>query len=221
MVPTYARAMRAGAVARHSKPTKAVAAYRPGGHLGGDRGSRTAALLGLQQASGNGAVAQLLASYDGGATNVSLHGRTWGNFDGGTSNVSKVKARRASGCECTGDDPCYEVTGVLAVTYRVDVTIEMPEVPSGLTPCQERRVREFLRDVLGPHEQEHARRLRAYNGTTVRPFSAKDCGRDGAMTAAQLKAQELHDAEAAQRAADADASSLAIDPFQRTIDLDC
>lgn len=180
-------------------------------------------LLGLQEAAGNGAVARLVAAYagSGSGVSVSLHGRTWGDYDGGTSTVSKVKAVKAKGCDCTGDEPCYQVSGVLKVDYHVDVTIEMPEMPDGLSACQQKRVQDFLSNVLGPHEREHARRIRAYNGTTVRPFVAKDCGRDAAMTAAQAKAQEMHDTEAAQRSADADKSSLSIDPFDKTIDLDC
>jgi hypothetical protein len=190
---------------------------------GGDRGSQVATLVALQRQLGNQSVSRLLAAYagSGSGVSVSLHGRTWGDYDGGTGTVSKVKAVKAAGCECTGDDPCYQVSGVLKVDYHVDVTIEMPEMPDGLSTCQQRRVQDFLTNVLGPHEREHARRLRAYNGTTVRPFSAKDCGRDAAMTAAQAKAQEMHDTEAAQRSADADASSLAIDPFDKKIDLDC
>ena len=41
-------------------------------------------------------------------------------------------------------------------------------MPGGLSDCQERRVRDFLRNVLGPHEQEHARLLQTYDGTTSR-----------------------------------------------------
>lgn len=188
-----------------------------------DHGSQVRTLVALQETSGNQAVSRLVAAYagNGSAGSVSLHGKTYGSYDGGASTVSKLRATKAAGCDCTGDDPCYQVSGVLKVDYHVDVTIEMPEVPGGLSKCQQKRVQDFLTHVLGPHEQEHARRLRAYNGTTVRPFSAKECGRDAAMTAAQDKAQEMHTTEADQRAADADTSSLAIDPFNKTIDLDC
>ena len=90
-----------------------------------------------------------------------------------------------------------------------------------LNKCQEGRVRAFLRNVLGPHEQEHARRLRTYNGTTTRPFSATACGRNAVNEAAQTKAQEMHQTESEKRAKDAEDLSLAIDPFVRPIDLDC
>jgi len=97
------------------------------------------------------------------------------------------------------------------------VTISMPDVPGGLTACQERRVRAFLRDVLRPHENDHARRLRTYDGTTRRAFDLTGCG----QAAVQEKLQEMHDTEAADRAAKADAKSAEIDPFIREIDLDC
>ena len=179
-------------------------------------------LLALQQSVGNRAVSQLVAEHfgAGSAAYVSLHGKTRGDYDGGLSKVSPVKVVPAKGCDCP-DGPCYSASATLQVTYSVDVTIGMPDVPSGLTDCQEKRVRAFLRDVLGPHEKEHARRIRTYNGVTKRPFSAKGCGQEAAIDAAQTKAQEMHDSEAEKRKQDAETLSLAIDPFNRQIDLDC
>ncbi|HWM02099.1 MAG TPA: hypothetical protein VNP92_07145 [Actinophytocola sp.] len=97
------------------------------------------------------------------------------------------------------------------------MTINMPGVPAGLTRCQQRRVREFLRDVLRPHEEDHSRRFRTYNGRTVIPLDLTGCG------SADLRAQvtAIHDAEAAQRQATTDARSGEIDPFTREVDLDC
>ena len=93
----------------------------------------------------------------------------------------------------------------------------MPDVPGGLTACQERRVRAFLRDVLLPHENDHAGRLRTDNDTTRRAFDITGCGR----AEVQAKLQEMHDTEAEDRAKKADALSAAIDPLTREIDLDC
>lgn len=165
----------------------------------------------------------MVATYrgNGNAPQVTLHGTTTPTFDGGTSQVLNPRISRAQRCGCEEGERCLTASATLQVTYRVAVVIDMPEVPSGLTPCQERRVRAFLRDVLGPHEREHARRLRTYDGTTRRAFSVKGCGREAVTEAAQAKAQEMHDTEAEQRARDADALSLAIDPFVRPIDLDC
>jgi hypothetical protein len=94
-------------------------------------------------------------------------------------------------------------------------------MPGGLSECQQGRVRAFLRDVLGPHEQEHARRLRTYNGTTRRTYSITGCGRAGLESAMSSQLQQMHDDEAAARATASDQLSAAIDPFNRPIDLDC
>lgn len=181
-------------------------------------GSQYERVIALQQTAGNRAVSIALR---GGPVNVSLHGETKGNYDGGTSAVSKPKIVRAKGCDCPDEDPCLRASGTIAVTYHVDVDIRMPSVPDGLNECQERRVRTFLRDVLGPHEQDHARRLRTYNGTTRRAYSITGCGKAGLETEMSTKLQEMHDTEAADRATKADDLSAAIDPFVRPIDLDC
>ncbi|HEY7042959.1 MAG TPA: hypothetical protein VH419_04755 [Nocardioidaceae bacterium] len=186
-------------------------------------GSSRQQLVDLQRTVGNRAVTALVAAYDGNGHTppIRLHGRTFGTFDGGSSSVQQQRVRRATGCDCPAEDPCLRATGSLAIGYHVDVTIEMPPMPDGLSQCQQRRVRTFLRDVLGPHEQEHARRLRTYNGTTRRPFDVTGCGRSGLDTAVTTKLQQMHDDEADARAKTADQLSLAIDPFERDIDLDC
>jgi hypothetical protein len=193
--------------------------------LGADSGSRAAGVLELQQTYGNRAVSLLMRTYDGNgngnAPSISLHGQTTPSYDGGTSKILNPQVKRAKGCDCPVEEPCLTGTGTLQVTYKVDVTIVMPGVPGGLTACQERRVRAFLRDVLGPHEQDHARRLRSYDGTTRRPLTVKACGRQQLDTDVQSKIQQMHDDEHNQRATDADAKSAAIDPFQRKIDLNC
>ena len=149
---------------------------------------------------------------------MSLHGDTTAEYDGGTSKWTPKSVKRAKTCtECPDDDPCVRAVGTFTVTYHTEVTIRMPDVPDGLTECQQQRVRTFLRDVLGPHEREHARRFRTYNGTTTHPIDFTGCG----TSALQEHLQEIHDNEEAKRHADAEALSAAIDPFNRPIDLDC
>jgi hypothetical protein len=180
-------------------------------------------LLALQRQAGNRAVTELVTAArstprttaPGG---ISVHGETSGDYDGGVSKVVNTRTRRATSCtDCPPEQGCVRMTGTLAIDYHVTVTIRMPDVPGGLTECQQRRVRAFLRDVLRPHEDDHARRLRTYNGTTRRAFDITACG----QAAVQEKVQDMHDTEAADRAAKADALSAAIDPFTREIDLDC
>ncbi|MCB0896790.1 MAG: hypothetical protein KDB43_15715 [Nocardioidaceae bacterium] len=191
--------------------------------LVGDAGSRATELLGLQRLAGNRAVAQLVSAHEGNGRSgsITLHGQAEPFFDGGTATVLHAQVKRKTGCDCPQDEPCMTGTGTLKVTYKVDVTITMPDVPGGLTACQERRVRDFLRTVLGPHEHEHAARLRNYNGTTSRPFTATACGRQALDEAVNTKIQQMQTDEHDHRSADAEKKSAAIDPFDRSIDLDC
>jgi hypothetical protein len=180
-------------------------------------------LSALQRSAGNRAARTLLTTQPArrtvhGGGNITLHGDTTAAYDGGTSRWSAKSIRRAAGCtDCPADNPCVHAVGTFTITYHADVTIRMPDMPSGLTPCQQRRVQTFLRDVLGPHEREHARRFHTYDGTKVHPVDFTGCGRDEL----QAKLQQIHDDEETQRHDDADALSAAIDPFNRPIDLDC
>jgi len=189
----------------------------------GDAGSRAAALFDLQRLAGNRAVAQLVRRFDGNGKSgsITLHGQAEPFFDGGNATVLSPKVARKKGCDCPQDEPCMIGSGTLKVVYKVEVTVTMPDVPGGLTDCQERRVRDFLRNVLGPHEQEHARLLRGYNGTTSRPFSVTACGRPALDEAVNAKIQQMQTDEHDQRSADAEKKSAAIDPFDRPIDLNC
>jgi hypothetical protein len=189
----------------------------------GDAAARSTELLSLQQLAGNRAVSLLMSVHDanGNAPTIRLHGQTSGTYDGGTSQVLNQRVRREKDCDCPAESTCLTATGNLRVTYHVDVHIVMPGMPGGLNACQQRRVRDFLRNVLGPHEQEHARRLRTYDGTTNRPFKVTACGRQALDADVSSTLQQMHDDEANQRATDADAKSAAIDPFERDIDLDC
>jgi hypothetical protein len=191
--------------------------------ISGDANPQHAQLLELQRVAGNRAVAGLMAVHAGGGKGggIKLHGQTLPNFDGGSTEVLDAKVAPAKGCKCPPKAPCLTGSGTLRVTYSVDVTITMPDMPTGLTACQQRRVRDFLTNVLEPHEQEHARRLRTYDGTTTRPFSVNGCGRAALDSAVNKKLQKMHNDEAAARASTAEKLSLAIDPFDRPIDLNC
>lgn len=212
---------------RRRGAAKAAATRTRGSHpdalLVGDAGSRATQLLGLQRLAGNRAVAQLVSAYDGNgrSSSITLHGQAQPYFDGGNATVLAAQVKRKKGCDCPQDQPCLTGSGTLKVTYTVDVTITMPDVPGGLTACQERRVRDFLRTVLGPHEQDHATRLRSYDGTTRRPFTVTACGRQALDEAVNAKIQQMQSDEHDQRSAAAEKSSAAIDPFNRPIDLNC
>jgi hypothetical protein len=188
-----------------------------------DAGTRERLLTTAQRSVGNAALGRVLATIVPGASGsaaggVSLHGETTADFDGGRSSWSPRSIRRAADCtDCPADDPCIHATGTFTIRYHADVTIRMPDMPGGLTACQQRRVRAFLKDVLGPHERDHARRFHTYDGVVPHAIDFTGCGR----TALQAHLQDIHDAEEAKRQADANARSAAIDPFVREVDLDC
>ena len=56
-------------------------------------------------------------------------------------------------------------------------TVTLPSVSDfpGLTPCQQRRVQHAIDTVLAPHEQQHVKAFRRYNGTTRRAFDLTVC----------------------------------------------
>jgi hypothetical protein len=142
-----------------------------------------------------------------------LHGKTDGKFDGGTKSLEKLKISPSTGCDCSGKQKCMKATATLAVTYNVKVTITMPPMPKGLTPCEQKVVRAFMNNVLLPHEKDHKRLLETYNTTTRRSIQALGCGRDEAKDNLETEAKTLHADEAAAREKEARSKSNAIDPF--------
>jgi hypothetical protein len=150
----------------------------------------------------------------------SLHGRADADYDGGKKTINKLKYSRATGCNCPGKQPCMKATGTLVVTYKVKVKITMPSVPTGLSECKQERVRRFLKNVLGPHEQEHKRRYETYNGTTQHPIEGLGCGQAEAKSVLDTEAQRIHDDEAPERKRVAAAYSGLLDPFFEFADFD-
>jgi hypothetical protein len=150
---------------------------------------------------------------------IRLEGETTAQFDGGTSQIRNEHVERATDCTGCDDSRCLRVTGVLVLNYRVTTQVSLPSVNDypDLTPCQRRRVQDAIDNVLAPHEQEHVRAFETYNGTVEHPFDLEVCSTADAN--AQLQA--IHDTDAAQREADAQQESDALDPFHFDVDLDC
>ena len=157
----------------------------------------------------------------GGCDNLSLHGRTSAQFDGGPgATVTNQKAKVSKACKpaCPKGTPCVNVTGTLESTYSATVTIVMPSLPGGLTECEQGHVQNFLDNVLKPHEEDHERRLKSYDGTTKIPVNITACG----MAEATKKIEKIHLDEDAKRQTAARALSKKIDPFKKTVDCsDC
>jgi hypothetical protein len=109
--------------------------------------TRARLMLDLQRTVGNAAARRLLTepprsspTVHGGGPSVSLRGDTTAEYDGGVSKWTPKSMKRAKACtECPEDDPCLHAVGTFTVTYGAKVTIGMPDVPDGLTECQQRR----------------------------------------------------------------------------------
>lgn len=157
----------------------------------------------------------------GGCENLKLHGGTTANFDGGPgATVVNQKVKVSRGCKpaCDEGTPCVNVTGTLQSTYSALVVITMPGMPSGLTECEQGHVQNFLDKVLKPHEEEHERRLKSYDGTTRIPINVTACGMDEVTK----RVEKIHLDEDAKRQEAARKKSDKIDPFNKKIDCsDC
>lgn len=166
---------------------------------------------------GKGPEKHVVAYGNGGS--LRLEGRTDADFAGTTFRTTGVRVRAASTCEaCSEDDQCIRATGTLVANYRVGTTVTLPSVDDfpDLTPCQRRRVRNAIQNVLSPHEQQHVQAFRQYNGTTRRRFDLTLCRSEfDSAIRSMFDAEEAARRRAAQRASDA------LDPFHFDVDLDC
>ena len=152
---------------------------------------------------------------------LTLKGRTEATFDGGTFRATNVKMTPATGClECAG--PCVKVTGTLESTFQVTTVVTLPRIADfpDLTPCQRERVQNAITNILAPHEQEHVRAFRAYNGVVRQPF-AFTCCRSEAQAQLDAVGKQMHDQTEGPRHAAAQAASDALDPFSFEVDMDC
>lgn len=156
---------------------------------------------------------------EGGCDGLSLHGQANAKYNGGSWSVASQKVTTSDACgDCPPGAQCLHLTGTLVTRYSASVTITMPGLPDGLTPCEARRVRAFLKKVLLPHEKDHERRFKTYNGTTKNPLDLTGCG----MADLRSQIAAVQAAEDGPRQAAANALSDAIDPFVRTVDCsDC
>lgn len=147
---------------------------------------------------------------------VTVKGETEATFDNGvgtTRNLKGVPAKKCEGCDAS---ECFTVTGSLVITYSVSTTVTLPDVPEGLTECQEARVRDAIDNKIKPHEGQHVTAFNTYNGTVTLPINYTGC-----KAGLEAHVQAMHDANAAARESAARAKSAALDPFNVPIDLDC
>lgn len=159
------------------------------------------------------------ASIGKGSTSIHLHGKTEAHYDNGIGNVINQKATRAKDCPGCDDNSCIIWSGIFQLTFLASPTIALP-LPSEyahLRPCQRKRVRAWIQNVLLPHENQHKAAFEKYNGTVNKPFSMKICQTERSSELVQ----HIHDTENTRRKNIANTASDALDPFHTNIDLDC
>ncbi|GAA4460569.1 hypothetical protein GCM10023189_35860 [Nibrella saemangeumensis] len=147
---------------------------------------------------------------------VTVQGETTASFDGGVGTTQNLKAIPARDCDGCGGPECVTVTGKLVITYNVSTNVTLPDVPEGLTPCQQQRVKDTIDSKIKPHEDQHVAAFNTYKGTVTLPINYTGCK---AGLAAHVQA--IHDADSEARQKVAKALSAALDPFVVPIDLDC
>jgi hypothetical protein len=150
-------------------------------------------------------------------SSVRLQGRTEAEFSS-SYRTRNVRVRSEIDCDRCPDGKEIRVTGTLVATYRARTTVTLPSVSDypDLTPCQQQRVQDAIDNVLAPHEQEHVRAFRSYNGTTRRRFNLTICRSAFDATIRSMFEDEERDRQDAAREA-----SDALDPFYFDVDLDC
>lgn len=149
---------------------------------------------------------------------IRLAGRTEGEFDGASYETRRTRVTSATGCGNCGDDDCIRVRGILVAKYHVTTNVTLPSVSDypDLTPCQQRRVRNAINNVLAPHEQRHVAAFETYNGVTRRRFDLTLCRSEFEPTIRSMFEEE----EQARRTAAKNASDD-LDPFFFDVDLEC
>jgi hypothetical protein len=197
--------------------------------LRGDASVRAKHVAALQRLVGNRWVSQFLEPLSREQTPATavaygsiggLHGRTESTPDGGKRAITDLKTSVATSCSCPVAQKCLEATATAVVTFTTSVTITMPPMPSGLNACERARVEAFFKNVLRPHEEEHKRRFKTYEGTVRQPIQTRGCGLTEVKNDLDSKAQEIQDKEHTARDDAARKLSDAIDPFFRVVDTD-
>ena len=145
-----------------------------------------------------------------------LHGQTTARFNSSWTLVNR-RVEPAKGCECPEGERCFRITGVVRSKFRATVTVKMPPMPPGLTPCQRQRVHAFINTELFRHQREHRIRLQSYDGVVETAVDVTGCWPSGV----RVELQAVHDAVDERRRVAARDHSAGIDPFTAELDLDC
>jgi hypothetical protein len=157
---------------------------------------------------------------NGGGT-INLHGRTDANFNHGRPIPAPFPDTVTVTTRSTPAGNAFDAVGSFDVTFDANTSVTLPPVPSGLTPCQEEAVRNFINGPLAAHEQDHVNAFRSnYDGTFTASVNVHNIA--DTSTNRQNAMQNPVNAEDVTRVTAANNASNALDPWNQTIPgLDC
>lgn len=118
------------------------------------------------------------------------------------------------------EDGTFRAKGKLKITIpKPLVNIDIPQVPSGLSPCQAKLYKAALDGPLAKHEKEH-KKLFEETGTANAYAGSVTLDVDNAGTNDEIDAAEkaAANAEAAKRKALNEAHAKSIDPYKVKVD---
>jgi len=161
-------------------------------------------------------------SFGGGhGGSISLHGQTDGGFDHAQPLPAPFPSTVKVTTQMVGTQQVFSAHGFFNVTFLATPTITLPPMPSGLSECQQKAVQAFIDGPLTDHENAHKKAYKdKYDGSfrvNVNHDRILDTP-DQRQAAIETPVQN----EDVRRANVANAASLALDPWNKTIPgLDC
>ena len=105
------------------------------------------------------------------AGSVDLEAETLATYKKGAGTAKNEVTKKSKNCDGCEDDSCVSIAGSLKVPYSVATKVNLPTVPTNLTPCQQDRVRTAINTTLSAHEQQHVKAFEAFNGTASLPIN--------------------------------------------------
>jgi len=121
------------------------------------------------------------------------------------------------------DDDKVTTSATVIVTMKVSVSINLPSVPTNLSACQKKRVKDAIDNKLAPHEKAHEAAMKTYDAVVEESFTLPGIKRADAPTARKAKGKEIADRlkKEHQTAAQDASDKLDKPPFVINVDLNC
>lgn len=146
---------------------------------------------------------------------LSLQAVTKGEFKLVSYHVQGEKKKSVEPQE-GGEKKQQQYTGTMHMRFAVKTSIHLPSIPSGLRPCQVKRVKAAIRHEVMPHEKQHQRIMQGFAGKSSFPvsFVGTESAYNDHLKAVAMSAFQKRRAQVMEK-------SDALDPFEVKVDLCC